>query len=70
VLGRLVVHDVDFWREPFFGEVLELHFVCIENADVVKARNGLGQNCICFIMVHGKKQTLPSSKMNGNDPVK
>ncbi len=55
MLGCLVVHEVNFGFEPFCGEAIELHFLCIENADVVKASNRCGQNCICFVMVQYKK---------------
>ncbi len=70
VLLCLVVHDVYFGFKPFWGEAIKLHFVCVENAYVLKASYCRDQNCICFVMAQNKKQTLPSSKMNGNKPVK
>ncbi len=59
VLCGLVVHDVNFRFVPLRGEVIELHFVCLENAFVIQARNGGRQDCVCFIVIHNKKTYAP-----------
>jgi hypothetical protein len=34
-LRGLIVHDIEFWLEPLFGECVELLFICIEYGLVV-----------------------------------
>ncbi len=55
VLGGLVVHDVHLGFESLRGEVIKLHFICVENAFIFQVCYRRAQDCVGFIMVYDEK---------------
>ena len=55
----LIIHNVEFWLELFLHKLVEICFLCVEDASIIQPGNRRGHDGICFIMVNDQETHAP-----------
>ncbi len=55
----LIIHNVEFWLEPFLRKLVKICFIGVEDASIIQPGNRHGHDGICFIMVNDQESHAP-----------